>query len=595
MVRRRGLYSKRFLPLDIERKINPTTAPQTGVERESIMKKMILFATFGLIGIIAASPFTAQAGGDVKESSVNFVGGNVVDLFGNYKQCLAEKAECDKKFKDCDEGLEQCQENLDTCYDICPNAIETCKGSDCPPKPEKKSEKIPHKIKKKCWSHPRPNGLVGHWYGLEDLCGIEAEMDGRCMTGKQAYDGLLCLLEKVNDVEDDMAKLTYMLQSMEKMTTVIEQDPVDTSAFVMKAELQTEVKKLMGWINSILAANAERDEKIAGLEEELLKLRDKLSELEKRLRVIEACIWVDPEYEGFETDYEGNILPESYAAVCGILGHIPMIEKRLDELEKKVDGHLKQMQPLIDEFEECRDPMNPMFEDPRDFAKACPLTRHKMCKVMDREEALILVDGDEKRLEAICSDPDAKPEVSHAFGPKLHMFGSFTEEGFNTFFIGAILEWKGLVVKRDGKDLIGFSVFAGALGGVTSDSDPGIAYGARFYLWPGAQDVFGLFLGYEGLSSGIFEAEHPLFVPDPNNGNEPVYTGDIDPDRQHHAGLLGISLGHLWPIREKNGKLHSLGIEGSIAAGLGWQDDALNSGLVGVFSADFGVVYSLTW
>ncbi len=364
--------------------------------------------------------------------------------------------------------------------------------------------------------------------------------------------------------------------------------------YVTPEQLQAVVNQLMAHINDLraivetLAVDVQQlKDDLDALTKRVDKLEKKVAELEKRLRRIEACVDQDPEYEGFETDYDGNILPESYIEVCGILAHIPAIEERLEELEKKVD-------PMFEKFKSCLDPMD---WEPEEYAKACPYEAQALCKEYkdDPEEALKKVDGDEQVLKKICDQSNGKPSVSHAPALKLHTLGTFVEDGFNTFFVGGILEWKGLILKKDDKDLIGFSLFAGALGGVMNGSDAGIAYGARMYIWPGPQDVVGLFLGYEGMSSGIFEAERPMVVPDPDNPGHVINTGEMDPDRQQHAGMLGISLGHLWPIKQKNGKLHSFGIEGTLGVGLGWQDDALNSGLVGVFSADFGVVYSITW
>jgi len=542
-----------------------------------------------LVAIIISLPFAASAGGDVVSSKVVeqktvYNGGPVIDVFNANEKCEGDLAKCEESLEACHEGKAICEAKVEK--------YESKKTTTVTKTVHKSKDKNP---KTQCVTSKNLNGLYksSGWDGLEDICGIEAQMDGTCMTMKEAYKGLICL-------NDQLEKLTERVEELESMDKEkAGYDPVDTSKFVTRPELQTAINNLIAWIESIQQANEERfkeiGERLDGMDEELARLKDKLAELESRLRLIEACIWMDPEYEGFKTDYDGNILPESYKEVCGILGHIPEIEQRLKELEKEFAKHVEKMQPLVDEFEECHDPMLPMWEDPRDFARACPLTRHKMCKVMDRDEALEMVDGEVKRLDAICTDPDAKPSVSHAPGLKLHFFGTFVEDGFNTAFVGGILEWKGLVIKRDGKDLLGFSVFAGALGGVAHGSDAGIAYGARIYLWPGAQDVFGLFLGYEGLSSGIFEPERPMVVPDPDSPGHVIPTGEIDPDRQQHAGVLGISLGHLWPIKEKNGKLHSFGIEGSLAAGLGWQDDALNSGLIGVLSADIGAVYAISW
>jgi len=540
--------------------------------------------------IVLALPLTAHAGGEaVKESEVLFYGGTFDQNATLLAQTQKEKGEYKQKFEECDETLAVIQ-SIPGCTPGGSGPVAT------KPKPKKvKKHKKPKSDKEICKSS-KYNGKWSHYGWDLSFCDVEASMDGYCLTVKDLHKVDKCLNKRLEAIEElDLEDLIERVEDLEKMEKIAMVD----GNYVTPEQLQAVVDMIMAHIKALREVVDELAPEVSKLREDVDALILRMDAIEEELAKLrelvlkhEACLFPEDHPEYYKTDVYGKIDPESYREVCGVLADIPEIKARLDELEKAFSEHLEKTQPLIDEFEECHDPMLPMWEDPKDFAKACPLTRHKMCKVMDRDEALEMVDDDEKRLDAICEDTNEGLVVSHAIGPKVDLVGTFVGDGFTHFYAGALLEWKGLVVKKDGKDLIGFSLFVGALDGIFR-ADGGITYGARMYVWPGRQDIFGIFLGYRGLSSGIFEPERP-FTEDPNNPGG-VLIGEPDPDRQLHAGMLGISLGHLWPIKEKHGKLHSFGIEGSLGVGVGWQDDAFGSGVVGVFGGDFGLVYSLTW
>lgn len=558
------------------------------------MKRLMILCS----ACVLCFPLIAHAGAEAKttttkKSTVTYSSGPMVDVFNDLEVCQGA-------YEDCNENLEACKFDCSggtdkpppppkekACknkYDDDGDGLMDCEDPDCMHRKMCKEGFEPKK-KKTCHGDPALNGIIGYWQGLYKLCGIEAEMDGTCMTMKQSYGALMCLHDQMND-------LRKAIEHMD-MVEIHESDPVDTSKFATKKELQAQVENLMAWINSIIEANKERDKKLEGLADELEKLKAELEKLRELVLQHEACLkpWDHPDM--FETDVYGKILSESYREKCGILADIPEVKDRLDAIEeclsfsdafKRPEEFKKACEPFnwvlevqsaLDGIYLCMDPLHPYWNgNMEEYALACPFYTDQLCHKTEHDEALKRVDGDEDKLKEICKNGK---KIKAILGEEVALAGMC----FGTFrgdvFCGGVLSWTALLIKKDDHKIVEFSVFAGALAGVTPDADGGITYGGKVTFYPGKQEIFGIYIGYQGLSSGVFEAEYP---------------GEPDPDTQHHAAMAGIVLEKGWVIKEVDGKIFKIGIYGSGGLGVAYEDNNAGSGAVGAWEAEGGLFFT---
>jgi len=549
------------------------------------------------VAIVLAMPLTAYAGGETQQQEVTFEGGYFEGQSTTLAQCIEAQELCDDKLGECTESLDAIkaipgcdpknpkkavkEKACKNKYDDDGDGLTDCEDPDCM---HKKVCQAGYKPKKKtCYDGPL-NGMVGYWYGLHKMCGIEAAMDGSCMTMKESYGAVMCLYDELSELRKELAE-------MDKT----EADPVDTSQFATRQELQAQVDNWMAWVQAIKTANEERDKKFEGLAEELKKLAAELEKTKELALKHEACLFPEKHLEYYDTDVYGRITAESYREVCGVLADIPLLKGRLDELEKCLktkdqfaneDLFLKnckqfdaivEIHNLLKPIVLCNNILDPYWDSPEEWAKACPFYQDRLCNKADAEEQMLAVDGDKEVLERACDvEAHAFHDYENAIKPIAHCFVTFRGDAF----CGGGLSWVALAIRKDDIKAVDFSVFLAALAGVGGDANHGLAYGGKVTFFPGKQDIIGIFIGYEGVSSGIFEEE---------------YAGEPDPDRQDHALLGGLTFEKMWTISDDDGKLIKGGVSCSAGVGAGWQDDSSGSGWNGIFAGDCGAEFSFQW
>ena len=549
------------------------------------MKSILIISS---LAIVLALPLTALAGSEaVKESGL--------ELFsGQFETDATMLANCTGDLEECNESLS----NINSLKEDCESKLSAIEYKPTKPKPKPKKPKGDKQI---CKSS-KYNGMWSHYGWDLSFCDVEAALDGYCLTVKDLHKVDKCLDERLGDIEDlDLESLIERVEELEKMEKISVMD----GNYVTPKQLQEMVNLLMAHIEALRVVVDELAPKVSKLREDVdaLTLRvdaieDELAKLKELVLRLDACIHPEAKesLKYFKTDVYGKIEAESYREVCGVLADIPEIKERLDRLERCLKTE-KQFENEDLFYENCKEfdvivemhnllkgvqlciagPLHIYWDSPEEWAKACPFYQNQLCTKADVEEQMLMVDGDKEVLKRACDvEEHAMHGYENAIKPIAHCFVTFRGDAF----CGGGLSWVALAIRKDDIKAVDFSIFLAALAGVGGDAADAMAYGGKVTFFPGPQDIIGIFIGYEGVSSGIFEEE---------------YAGQPDPDRQDHAILGGLTLEKLWTISDDDGKVIKGGFSCSAGVGAGWQDDNSGSGWNGVFAGDCGAEFSFQW
>jgi len=510
-----------------------------------------LMGTMFAMIILMAS--VAEAGAPAKQQSVSttFTSGDVNDTYAFAKQCKGDLAKCNESLEICYDGWEECKAVITNSREkICDDGLDNdsdgytdCADQDCKKKPYCKKPKpnpVVYNKQPKCWEK-KYNGLKlskkdANW--LYDMCGIELELDGRCMTMRQVVDAFQCFHQSIDEVVETM-------------------DSTPKGDFVTHAELQQVVNDIMQYIYNLERENELQGERLDALEELLKDLEPRVAALEEEVaKVWEEIARINEEIEGLKAKDEEH-------------------DAKDDELEKLI-----QMCRFSDLYED-EFPLSDEEED--DLAPELRASYREKCGILaDIAPTSALAIQHEEDIKYILNELAKKEKKHYAMGFGLSGFVIATFEGHA--WAGGGLNVTFIQVDFD-KAMIRLDGHVGAVGGLTQDEKDGGIAGVKFSVFPGTQRIFSFGLGFDFMRTGQIGPDHRWFA------------GDPDPHRNDYMATGHLAIEKQWVKETKSGVtlMPVLGVNAAI--GLDWfehnrpNEDGQLVGTWGVTGVFVGQVY----